>query len=241
MRSFLDAKAMAKTLRQELQNRKIELGHSECLEVVAKQFGFRDWNTMAAQMPDDVIVPSASTFSLPTGWSATGENTIAFNYGVSTQSGPQGENCIFISAREDLEFSQLPDVRPWIATIQSFSATAYLEKNVEFAVDVRCEEIEDQAYLWFRINNHLGQKLAYIGNGEIPSDRLFRGSQGWQTRSLVLPVAPGAAEISFGITFYGRKGRLWAANHRFETTEKSATKVFRSLSESPQNLDLQVA
>ncbi len=32
MRSFLDAKAMAKTLRQELQNRKIELGHSECLE-----------------------------------------------------------------------------------------------------------------------------------------------------------------------------------------------------------------
>jgi hypothetical protein len=37
MRSFLDAKAMAKTLRQELQNRKIELGHSECLEVVARQ------------------------------------------------------------------------------------------------------------------------------------------------------------------------------------------------------------
>lgn len=50
MRTFRDAKTMAKTLRAELLARKqVELGHSECLEIVARQFGHDDWNVMAAK------------------------------------------------------------------------------------------------------------------------------------------------------------------------------------------------
>ena len=48
MRSFRDAKLMAKTLRDTLAARQVALSHSEALEIVARQFGFADWNVAAA-------------------------------------------------------------------------------------------------------------------------------------------------------------------------------------------------
>jgi catechol 2,3-dioxygenase-like lactoylglutathione lyase family enzyme len=50
MRTFRDAKTMAKTLRAELLERKqVEIGHSEALEIVSRQFGHDNWNVMAAK------------------------------------------------------------------------------------------------------------------------------------------------------------------------------------------------
>jgi hypothetical protein len=50
MRIYKDAKAMAKSLRDSLAARSILLSHSECLELVAKQWGFADWNTLSAKL-----------------------------------------------------------------------------------------------------------------------------------------------------------------------------------------------
>jgi len=50
MRTFLDAKAMAKSLRTALSQRQIELSHSECLEIVASQFAVGDWNVLSAMI-----------------------------------------------------------------------------------------------------------------------------------------------------------------------------------------------
>jgi hypothetical protein len=50
MRTYKDAKAMAKSLRDSLVTRKISISHSASLEIVAKQFGFADWNTLSAKM-----------------------------------------------------------------------------------------------------------------------------------------------------------------------------------------------
>jgi hypothetical protein len=49
MRTYKDAKAMAKSLRGALAARRVLLSHSACLEIVAKQFGFADWNTLSAK------------------------------------------------------------------------------------------------------------------------------------------------------------------------------------------------
>ena len=57
MRTFRDAKAMAKTLRAEVP----ALSHSQTLEIVAKQFGFDNWNILAAKIADaqrSRIIPS---------------------------------------------------------------------------------------------------------------------------------------------------------------------------------------
>ncbi|RRR96804.1 glyoxalase superfamily protein [Glycomyces terrestris] len=51
MRDFRDAKTMAKTLRAELERHGLTgLTHSRSLEIVARQFGFDDWNVLAAKL-----------------------------------------------------------------------------------------------------------------------------------------------------------------------------------------------
>ena len=50
MRTFKDAKTIAKSLRASLSAKGISLSHSECLEIVAQQFGFAEWNILAAAL-----------------------------------------------------------------------------------------------------------------------------------------------------------------------------------------------
>lgn len=50
MFSQKEAKTMARLLRNALGNRNVQLSHSDCLEIVAKQFGLADWNTLAAKI-----------------------------------------------------------------------------------------------------------------------------------------------------------------------------------------------
>ncbi|BCP52473.1 glyoxalase [Kaistia sp. 32K] len=67
MRDFRDAKAMAKALRAAMAERQIELSHSETLEIVARQFGFDNWNILAAELaaegkPAEPEVPASLQF-----------------------------------------------------------------------------------------------------------------------------------------------------------------------------------
>jgi ClpX C4-type zinc finger/Glyoxalase superfamily protein len=50
MRDFRDAKTMAHALRNALQVKAVETSHSECLELIAKAFGFDSWNILAAKI-----------------------------------------------------------------------------------------------------------------------------------------------------------------------------------------------
>jgi len=50
MRTYKDAKTMAKSLRESLTVRNVLLSHSECLEIVARVAGFADWNTLSAKL-----------------------------------------------------------------------------------------------------------------------------------------------------------------------------------------------
>ena len=78
MRDCRDAKTMAQTLREALKARSVSLTHSESLELVARTFGFPDWNFLAAKIqatrpaihssvtpaPADVV-PSMSGAGIP--------------------------------------------------------------------------------------------------------------------------------------------------------------------------------
>jgi hypothetical protein len=50
MRDFRDAKAMAYSLREALQAKAIQASHSECLELIAKAFGYDNWNILSAKI-----------------------------------------------------------------------------------------------------------------------------------------------------------------------------------------------
>ncbi len=50
MRDFRDAKAMAHALRDALKARSVETTHGESLELIAKAFGYEDWNILSAKI-----------------------------------------------------------------------------------------------------------------------------------------------------------------------------------------------
>src|SRR5262245_3296587 len=50
MLTFHDAKNMARSLRTGLANRNVAISHAQALELVAGQFGFDDWNILAAKI-----------------------------------------------------------------------------------------------------------------------------------------------------------------------------------------------
>lgn len=50
MRTFRDAKAMARALKTALGEKDIDLSHSACLEIVAAQFARDNWNVLSAEI-----------------------------------------------------------------------------------------------------------------------------------------------------------------------------------------------
>jgi uncharacterized glyoxalase superfamily protein PhnB len=50
MRTYRDAKAMARALKTALGEKEIALSHSACLEIVAAQFARENWNVLAAEI-----------------------------------------------------------------------------------------------------------------------------------------------------------------------------------------------
>jgi hypothetical protein len=50
MRDFRDAKAMARALRDALKAKAIETTHTEALELIAKAFGYENWNILSARI-----------------------------------------------------------------------------------------------------------------------------------------------------------------------------------------------
>jgi hypothetical protein len=50
MRNFRDVKVMARTLRETLKAKAIEINHAEALEPIAKAFGYDNWNILSARI-----------------------------------------------------------------------------------------------------------------------------------------------------------------------------------------------
>lgn len=50
MRTYRDAKAMAKAMREALAQKNLEISHSEALEIVARQFGVDTWNVLSSKL-----------------------------------------------------------------------------------------------------------------------------------------------------------------------------------------------
>lgn len=52
MRTYLDAKVMAKALKTALERQQVDISHSQALEIVASEFGCESWNVLAAKIGD---------------------------------------------------------------------------------------------------------------------------------------------------------------------------------------------
>jgi len=82
MRDYRDAKVKATTLRQALRDKQVSLSHSECLEIVAQQFGLKNWNVLADRIRATPTTP-APGLSRPVGWSPSGTRSDLYEMGSS--------------------------------------------------------------------------------------------------------------------------------------------------------------
>jgi len=78
MHTFMDAKLMAKLLRQALAERSIDVSHSDSLEFVARQFGVANWNILSAK----IEAAGSADEVVPSGWSKSGNKPKAYRIRV---------------------------------------------------------------------------------------------------------------------------------------------------------------
>lgn len=229
MHSFLDAKVMARTLRQTLAARNIALSHSECLELVARQFGLADWNTLAAR----ISASSAKRrLDLPDGWFVT-EPTDLDGYRLGLD--PSSPGTALIESRLD-RGSGIDLTDKYAVLMQSIVADPYRGRKVKLTASIRTESA-DLGTIWMRVDRAPGSALRFDNMTKRKRNGPLKKTIGWTERSVILEVPDEATSIHFGFFLKGY-GRVWARPFRLESTldDETATGSDRYLP-GPTNLD----
>ena len=202
MHTYLDAKTMAKALRQGLAERNIAFTHSDCLELVSRQFGFANWNMLAARI-DAAKTPQ---LVMPQGWNIAHHSRDYFSVGLD----PAQPGVAMIAALPNVT---IPPDQTGVMT-QSIEAAPYNGQKLRFSAELRSEAIGSGS-IWMRVDPLAGKYLRF-DNMLGRADAALRGTRDWTEVEVVLEVPAGAVSIHYGLLQFGT-GRLWARNLRLET------------------------
>jgi hypothetical protein len=228
MHSFLDSKHMAKALRQALAERGQEISHSDALELVARQFGFADWNMLSARIEAARLKP----LELPPGWHVAG-HTNESNYRLGID--PKAPGTALIESRPDREAAIDRAAGETAVLMQSILADPWPGGRLKLTAELRTEDAET-ATLWMRVDPAEGRYLRFDNLMQRPGGPL-EGNHGWTQRHIVLDVPEAAATIHYGFFLRGT-GRVWARRFRLEAVgEEVATTEPALYLSRPTNLD----
>lgn len=205
MPSFPDAKPMAKALRQALAERRITLSHSDCLEIVARQFGFASWNVLAAR----IEAGARAAPDLPEGWFVSHPNPAFYTIGLD----PAAPGCAFAEA---VPGASIPEDRSGVL-MQSVVADPYRGGTLRLRAELAGEGV-GRGTIWMRIDPPSGRHLRFDNMLARRADGAISGTTGWVERQIVLDVPEGAASIHFGFLLQGG-GKLRARNFRLDVPD----------------------
>jgi hypothetical protein len=192
MHTFLDAKLMAKALRTALAGRRIDITHSDSLELVARQFGFDNWNILAAR----IDAAEANLPPLPRGWYRTGSTDPTLHRMGCDPDHPDMLRIEALVGPERLG-------RAFGALAQTILADDYHGQKLRLSAELAGENCGTAA-IWMRIDPAAGGKWLRFDNlidraGEGP----LIGSFDWTRRTIVLDVPPAAGTIVYGALLVG--------------------------------------
>ncbi len=227
MQTLRDPKAMAKALRQALAERRIDLSHSDSLECVARQLGWRDWNTLAARLDRPAL-------RLPRDWAVGGSRPDDYEIGVDEQEG-----CALIRAKPGLLDPLAGNQPAGFATLmQSIEAERYLGQRLRLAAQLKVQDVSGAATMWLRVDGERKDTLAFDNMEARQADGALAGTQGWQGRAIVLDVPAEARSIHFGFYLRGG-GQVWARRFRLDEVDASVAVTAPKAARipGPANLD----
>lgn len=192
MHSFMDAKLMAKLLRQGLADRAIDVSHSDCLELVSRQFGVANWNILSAR------IEAASGFEdvVPDGWSRSGRSPRLYRLGVDRALG-----AAWIESRPELAASITSE--DFCTLMQSVDATSYRGKRMRLQSSLKAVDVDGGVTIWFRVDGPSGS-LRFENLERHKTGGPLTGDTDWAERSVVLDVPEDATTLNYGFYVKGR-------------------------------------
>jgi len=221
----LDPKTAAKRLRTALKEKTVDLSHGECLDLVARQLGLRDWNVLCARL--DEGVPPEHAIEVPPGWLLDGVNADSFVGGLDRQERYQGHPVFWLrNANGETGHATL---------MQSVAGQHYAGNRVRFSGHLRSANVEGSATIWLRADNDKGRFIKFNNLENLPGG-VLKGTTEWTSRSIVLDIPPETETLNFGFYLYGT-GEAWFSGFDLQTVGADVPVTRPITSESPANLD----
>lgn len=192
MHSFMDAKLMAKLLRQGLAERAVELSHSDCLELVARQFGVANWNILSARI--DAMQGAGD--SIPLGWLRSGRSPKLYRLGVD-----QALGAAWVESK--VELSAEITEEDFCTLMQSVDAASFRGKRMQLRTSLKAEGIDGGVTLWFRVDGPLGS-LRFENLERYETGGPLSGDTDWSERQITLDIPEEATTLNYGFFLRGR-------------------------------------
>lgn len=210
MLTVTHAKSMARAMEDALRARNVTLSYGECLDLVACQFGLKDWNVLSAQAKQSEAAARRRVVSLK-GWALIAEHPDAYDYGRDTDPTMAGGSVALIRHDPVLGPRRYPEPpRAFGCYVQTVSAVPFHGQRVAISAKLRCQDVTHGATLWARVDAMPGHTLAFDNLKNVQEGWLF-GSAPWVKRRIVVDVPADAITLHFGFFLKGR-GALWAAD-----------------------------
>ncbi len=224
-----DYKRMARVLREKLGERGVSTPHSACLEIVAAQFGARDWNTLAALSGGE---KQKGNLLIPEGWYFNGIGKENYTCGLDPS--------MVMDGKPSLVMRRLPGegatADEFAGLMQLFDAQSYKGGKVSFTAHLKASQIAGSGTIWMRVEG-AGAMLAFDNMETRDADGSLHGDSDWVPRRIVLDVAPSAERIAFGCYLSGT-GSLWSAGFSIEAaTDQEESTTTLAIRKKPENLD----
>jgi Glyoxalase superfamily protein len=231
MRTHHDAKAMADTLRNEAAARGLKLTHSESLELVAKMFGLKNWNVLAAKI-EGRAPTFATLLPVPEGWIVGGTGANLYQSGRLPGDGPP----TLAIQRDPAAEVKLADT--YCTIMQTVAARDFRGRKVRWAAEINSTDIVGSGTIWLRIDDVAGKTLGFVNLEKPALGGSLKGTSDWVRRVIVLEVPESAASLHFGFYLNGF-GRVCARSFNFGIADAAAEmETYVELPAQPANLDL---
>jgi hypothetical protein len=222
----LDPKTAAKRLRTALKDQNIELSHGECLDLVARQAGLKDWNVLSARLAEREL--STERIIVPEGWYLAGKNTPNFEGGLNASERHQGQPVFWLR--------NMTGEDGFATLIQSITAQNYVGKRVRFSGHLRAENVGVSATIFLRADDSRGRFVAFNNLETLKTNGALKGTSDWCRRDVVLDIPTEALSLNFGFYLAGA-GEAHFANFDLQIVGPDVPLTKPQEHEAPMNLD----
>lgn len=161
-------------------------------------------------------------------WFLAGDRPHDYEQGVDAEVTFNGKKSAYLRSKG-------PEPEGFGTLMQTFQASAYLNKRLRYSAYVKAEDVENWAGLWMRVDGReKGASLTF----DNMQNRPIKGTTDWQRYEVVLNVPQNSTNIAFGILMEG-SGQVWLSDIQFAEvgTDVPVTDVSKSFPEQPENLD----